>query len=101
VTYSGDLRRLRALYNYAVCVDPEEFRKEWDIADQEIFQTPTVTAQAKKKPTAGVGKGKISAASIVTTIVDSFYVEKGPNPVDTAINTLKLEIDKVASTDVV
>jgi hypothetical protein len=47
VTDPDDLRRLRAIYHYAICPDPEAFMQEWEIADQFIFQPVTF---AKSKP---------------------------------------------------
>jgi hypothetical protein len=40
VTDSDDLRRLRALYQYAVCPDPIRFAQQWAIADQYVYQPP-------------------------------------------------------------
>jgi hypothetical protein len=58
VTDSEDLRRLRALYHYAVCPgDGNAFSLEWGLADRRYFQSaPTArashtTSAAAKKPT--------------------------------------------------
>jgi hypothetical protein len=50
VTDSEDLRRLRALYHYAVCPgDKVAFELEWGLADQRFFQ-PAPSGPAKKPP---------------------------------------------------
>lgn len=71
VTDDSDLRRLRALYHYAVCADAPSyereaslFSREWDIADQKIFQPPP-TATKPKPP-------KKTAAEIVTQALKDF-----------------------------
>ncbi len=48
VTDSDDLRRLRALYHYAVCPgNPRAFALEWGIADQRFFRPVSSSAPAK------------------------------------------------------
>jgi hypothetical protein len=50
VTDSEDLRRLRALYHYAVCPgDSRLFSLEWGLADQRFFRPP-MSGAAKKPP---------------------------------------------------
>jgi hypothetical protein len=50
VTDPDDLRRLRAIYHYAICPNPWLFEREWEIADQ--FSYPrTRSATAPKTPT--------------------------------------------------
>jgi hypothetical protein len=52
VTDSEDLRRLRALYHYAVCPgDKAAFAFEWALADQQFFRA-SVSAKGSAKPAA-------------------------------------------------
>jgi hypothetical protein len=56
VTDPDDLRRLRAIYHYAICPDPAVFGREWEIADQYFFRSsakqpaPSTTSKPDNPP---------------------------------------------------
>jgi len=89
VTDSEDLRRLRALYHYAVCPgDRATFALEWSLADQRFFVPPTAQPPATTPPKKGV-------ADVVKADLQS--AEKGKaKPEDTA-NLIRDQIAKAIS----
>jgi hypothetical protein len=65
VTDPDDLRRLRAIYHYAICPDIDVFAREWEIADQYIFRSLTRRSapSTTPKPAATIPSSPASAAS--------------------------------------
>jgi hypothetical protein len=71
VTDSDDLRRLRAIYHYAVCPDPKRFAQEWEIADQSIYAPPP----APPKPTPKK-QTKQTSKDIVGGLVQDYIAQR-------------------------
>jgi hypothetical protein len=70
VTDPDDLRRLRAIYHYAVCPDPRQFAQEWDIADQSIYATPAPSKASPPK------QKKQSSKDIVGALVQDYIAQR-------------------------
>lgn len=68
VTDPDDLRRLRAIYHYAVCPDPKQFAEEWEVADQYVYAPPP-----KPKPPKPV---KQSSKDVVGGLVGDYVAQR-------------------------
>ena len=79
VTDSDDLRRLRALYNLAVCGNRRVFAKEWDIADQKIFQ-PALPPTPTKTSTPPITVHPSTVKEAVSHILDEYYKDTDSEP---------------------
>ena len=69
VTDPDDLRRLRAIYHYAICPNRDDFLRDWEIADQFIFQPPPAPPKPKPKPKA---PPQNSAEDAVRSVLSDF-----------------------------
>ncbi len=96
VTDSDDLRRLRALYNLAVCGNRRVFAKEWDIADQKIFQ-PALPPTPTKTSTPPITVHPSTVKEAVSHILDEYYKDTSPNPAKDALTSLEVAINGLIS----
>jgi len=84
VTDNEDLRRLRAIYHYAICPNPLVFRFEWEIADQFIFNPPRIQKTAAKTSTP-------RPKDVIHKLVQDFIDKKNATDSETVLRGINSE----------